>query len=192
MGLDLYHAKWSRKDKDANEYFLLDELADFPIILDRHQDLITHVVKMECKFTIYILPDIESKSAYDIEWLEREGNVRFLVVHDGIQEEILHLEMTHHLSGMHQFIHEMSGENEKKVIEYAESYEMIPVIYYKEVGYQRKGMKDGFYEAFENCKPYCKKEDVMRAAMYLREKGAFREDFIDSFIEGDSVFFASW
>lgn len=193
MGLDLIHAKLSRKDDDTYEYFTLEELKDLPLIAERHWDLITHVVEMECRFTIYILPDEQRKSAHDIDWQERNGNVRFLVRGvDNIAEEIMHLERKYNLSGMHQFNHAIGAMKDETSIEYAESYEMVPVIYWKNIGHQRKGMKPAFYEAFENCKVYCQKEDVIRAATYLIEKGTFQEDFIDNFIEGDSVFFSSW
>jgi hypothetical protein len=84
------------------------------------------------------------------------------------------------------------------VIKYAETYANVPVIYWREIGYQRKGMERAFYEAFENCKLYFRKEDVLKAYTYLSADYSqhyvttFKEDFIDNFIEGESIFFASW
>jgi len=70
------------------------------------------------------------------------------------------------------------------------------VLFYKEIGYQRKAMIKDFYDAFENCKPYFEKKDVERAMIYLKPNdpfGAdFKRNFIDNFVEGESIFFASW
>lgn len=77
---------------------------------------------------------------------------------------------------------------------------IIKVFYCEEVGYQRKGMKQQFYEDFNDCQVYLRKEDVLKAFRYLDigdkhrptlEKD-FKESFIDNFIEGESFFFASW
>lgn len=117
MGLDLLHVKLAPKENDTSEYFTLEELNEFPLIVLRHRHLIT---------------------------LE-------------IEED-----------------------------------ELIPVIYFKTIRHQRKGMKQEFQQAFHNCICYFLKEDTIRASTYLIEKRTFKEDFIDNFIEGESIFFASW
>jgi hypothetical protein len=75
------------------------------------------------------------------------------------------------------------------------------VIYFKEIGYQRKGMNSMFYKDFENGKPYLDIEAVKKAYKYLQAdhinsleelRQNFQENFIDNFIEGESVFYASW
>lgn len=193
MGLDLYHGKFSYKQKSTDEYVTLDELNEFPLIKERHLDLITHIVSKEDDFTIYILPDEKRKESYVRVMGESDDKWRFLDRStDNVEMEILRIEREFNLGSMHKFMHETGNDKEILMIDYAKNYEMIPVIYWTEIGYQRKGMQDEFYEAFENCKTYFRKEDVLKAASYLIGKGSFQEDFIDNFVEGDSLFMPSW
>lgn len=86
------------------------------------------------------------------------------------------------------------------IVEYAKSYTKEYGMYSREIGYQRKGMNLAFYEDFQNCKLYFRKEDVLRASTYLSVNdqqrpnlvNEFKEAFIDNFIEGESIFLASW
>lgn len=75
------------------------------------------------------------------------------------------------------------------------------VIYFKEVGYQRKGMNNKFYKEFKNGKPYLEIETVKKAFIFLQAdhlsslkelQQNFQKNFIDNFIEGESIFYASW
>ena len=77
----------------------------------------------------------------------------------------------------------------------------IQVIYFIEFGYQRKGMAAEFTIEFENCKPYLKLEFVKKAFLFIQNedvlqeqflKDDFQKYFIDTFVEGNSIFFASW
>lgn len=77
----------------------------------------------------------------------------------------------------------------------------VSVIYFKEVGYQRKGMNSKFCNDFENGKAYLKIESVKNVYKYLHAdhihsleelQQNFQINFIDNFIEGESVFYASW
>jgi hypothetical protein len=77
----------------------------------------------------------------------------------------------------------------------------IKGIYFKEKGYQRKGMHRAFYEDFQNDKPYFDLASVKKAYAYLKAdhistleelQQNFRQNFIDNFVEGESVFFAGW
>ena len=81
------------------------------------------------------------------------------------------------------------------------SAEKIKGLYWITKGVQRKGMNKLFYEDFINCKLYLQKKDVLRAYSYLEPTWAeniadlrkhFVNNFIDNFIEGESIFFASW
>ncbi len=74
-------------------------------------------------------------------------------------------------------------------------------IYYEEKGYQRKGVAPGFLKAFENGKLYFRKEDVVRVKAFLKIDNPvsqllleqrFQRDFIDNFVEGESIFFVDW
>jgi hypothetical protein len=75
------------------------------------------------------------------------------------------------------------------------------VIYFKEVGYQRKGMNKKFISEFENEKLYFSKDDVIKAYHFIEPNSNyslqelqdyFKDHFIENFIEGESVFFISW
>lgn len=202
MGLDLCHVTLSAKDESTLEFFTLDELKDFPGFVERHSHLITEIVDVDSSFTVYLFPDEKNKQKYE-RWPGESANSVFLIGGpDDAQEEILKIERNNNLAGMHKFIKDIGKKNEAGegivMIEYAAAYEMVPVIYWKEIAYQRKGMEPAFYEAFENCKLYFRKEDILRASTYLSPLGSkyytgcFKEEFIDNFIEGESIFFASW
>lgn len=75
------------------------------------------------------------------------------------------------------------------------------VIYFESKGYQRKGVKAEFFTCFENDKPYFNMQDVIKAYRYLdadhintlsKLQENFKENFIDNFEEGESIFFVSW
>jgi hypothetical protein len=79
--------------------------------------------------------------------------------------------------------------------------EIINGIYFKDIGYQRKGMDSQFYLDFVNGKLYFEIEDVRKAYLYLKAdhinnlsdlKENFKKTFIDNFVEGESIFCASW
>lgn len=76
-----------------------------------------------------------------------------------------------------------------------------PVIYYVDKGYQRKQMKANFIEIFENDKLYFDLETVRKAQQFLQAKTEAEQreiedelqlNFIDNFVEGESIFFISW
>jgi hypothetical protein len=202
MGLDLLHVRLSAQDERTPEFFTLKELEVFPGIVERHRHLITEVLDTKCIFTIYLFPDERDKQEYE-KWPGKSESAAFLI--GGIpdmEEDVFKIEKANHLNGIHKFIERIGKENEdgKSIIriEYAPTYEHVPVIYWKEIGYQRKGMEPAFYEAFEDCKLYFKREDTLRASTYLSPVGSkyytgtFKEQFIDNFIECESIFFASW
>lgn len=160
------------------------------------------MLDIECIFTIYLFPDERTKQEYE-KWPGKSESTAFLIGGlPDMEDNVFKIEKANHLNGMHKFIKTIGKENEagKSIIwiEYAPNYRQVPVIYCKEIGYQRKGMEPGFYEVFEDCKLYFKKEDILRASNYLSPidskyyTGTFREQFIDNFIEGESIFFASW
>jgi hypothetical protein len=87
------------------------------------------------------------------------------------------------------------------IVEKEEDEGKVSVIYFKELGFQRKGMNSKFYKDFENGKPYLDIETVKKACKYLQAdhlsslkelQQNFQKNFIDSFVEGESIFYASW
>jgi hypothetical protein len=74
-------------------------------------------------------------------------------------------------------------------------------LYYLEKGYQRKGMDKQFYKDFINDKIYYDLDSVLKAYHYLTKdhmdslqnrQNNFKENFIDNFMVGQSMFFVSW
>jgi hypothetical protein len=68
-------------------------------------------------------------------------------------------------------------------------------------GYQWKGMSRKFYEDFQNSRPYFDLQTVQKAYAYLEAdhistldklQRNFQQNFIATFVEGESLFFASW
>ena len=75
------------------------------------------------------------------------------------------------------------------------------VMYVKTKGYQRKGMKRKFYSEFKNDGLYFDLESVKKAYHYLEAdhistlselQENFQKNFIDNFVEGESIFHISW
>lgn len=73
------------------------------------------------------------------------------------------------------------------------------IIFYKDLGYIRKQAKPMFINEFENDKLYFTKSDVEKWFKYLKSNGNqqqleiyFRKNFLDNFIEGESIFFISY
>jgi hypothetical protein len=74
--------------------------------------------------------------------------------------------------------------------------------YAEEVGYQRKGMSSGFYEAFGSPSHLVLRSDVLRAAAFLELSGVpedderrtsyFHAQFVEGFEEGTSIFYVSY
>lgn len=86
------------------------------------------------------------------------------------------------------------------ITEIGELPDVDQVIYYEEKGYQRKSVAPGFLKVFESGKLYFLKADVVRAKTYLKAdnevsqlllQNRFQREFIDNFIEGESIFFMS-
>lgn len=98
--------------------------------------------------------------------------------------------------------------NRSFILKYIDSLKFIKdedgnenqVLYFIEKGYQRKGMNESFYKIFQNEKLYFEISDVQKALTFINPKynnevnlfKTFQKDFIDNFIEGESIFFASW
>jgi hypothetical protein len=89
----------------------------------------------------------------------------------------------------------------KKLICTNEFDENEKIIYFKSLGYQSWGMNKQFYNNFTNDSIYFRLEDVEKAYQFLttdqRNKikplqKNFRDNFINNFIEGESIFHVSW
>ena len=79
-------------------------------------------------------------------------------------------------------------------------YEDEKVLYYLDKGYQRKRVTSNFIHEFENDKLYFHLDDVIKAKGYIEAnpgenqpdlENEFQKNFIDNFIEGESIFYIS-
>ena len=82
-----------------------------------------------------------------------------------------------------------------------DEYGKVDVIYFKSEGSQRKGMAFSFYSNFSNDGIYCDLKSVKKAYSFLQAdqsnklsalQSNFQKNFIDNFIEGESIFHVSW
>ena len=82
-----------------------------------------------------------------------------------------------------------------------EEFGKSDVIYFEKKGYQRKGMSRKFYSDFRNDGFYFDLPSIKKAYQYLEGdhinslkelQENFQKNFIDNFIEGESIFFVSW
>lgn len=97
---------------------------------------------------------------------------------------------------------EYISHNEKFVIDVnPDEHSIVRGIYFDEKGFQRKGMKAGFFTAFKNDGIYFDLASVVKAYRYLAAdhissltalQQNFQQNFIDNFIEGESIFVVSW
>jgi hypothetical protein len=118
--------------------------------------------------------------------------------HPNEQEDTLEYLSLHELSQSPNYL----IRNANFIIDkYLDVYEMKKVIYFHQVGYQRKGMKGSFYKDFKNDGVYFDLESLHRAYSYLEAdhissltelQQNFQKNFIDNFIVGESIFQISW
>ena len=208
MGLDLWHVRPSVKRDSTSEHFYLYEFEDFPEFIERHKDLFTEMIEPHDFFTIRIFSDDKSSKQY--QKFFGSQNEAYLVGNiEKLADEITQIETDNCLWKDESFITTGSSRDDMGILRgyiyhtdiiYPISYSKKKVIYYESIGYQRKGMNPKFYEDFNNCKLYLRKEHVLKASQYLDVDDQwgptlnqdFKESFIDNFIEGESIFFASW
>ncbi|WKZ60579.1 MAG: hypothetical protein QY309_03680 [Cyclobacteriaceae bacterium] len=210
MGLDLYHAIPSMKTSDTLEYLTMDEFEDEPTFLQKNFHLIAEIEESEFDFEILVFPDQFTKDLVvkrtpshidkptlvgDIDDLNLE--LKKLATENSVKEtDPIVLKSIDNL---------LTKETAKEVYYHTVSYETgskkIKGLYWTAKGYQRKGMNKDFYKDFENCKLYFDKASVLKASLYLKPtwdnddlelKKEFKKNFIDNFVEGESIFFGSW
>ncbi|NLR58236.1 hypothetical protein HGH93_09015 [Chitinophaga polysaccharea] len=208
MGLDLWHVKPTDKKHDSVDFFYVDELEECPPLVENHRQLICDLVEATHYFTIYIFQANQYLNYYISRFDYSEADSALLA--GSIQDlamDIFNIEAERNLDIEEKMITETHLRDNTDPggpllwttqISYPIAFSKRQVIYFEEVGYQRKGMNMPFYSEFVNCKPYFYKADVLKAASYLdidhrpEVTMYFPTEFIDNFIEGKSVFFASW
>jgi len=125
--------------------------------------------------------------------------------------DICHAKPTLKISSRLEFftVEELSGNPDyvKKYshlltdVEVGDDFKIVKALYFIDVATQRKRMNEHFVNDFENCKVYFDLESVIKASNYLKAldgesqselEEEFKRNFIDNFIEGESIFYISW
>lgn len=210
MGLDLFHVIPAIKTDESFSYFEVAELSDHPEFLSRHADLISEVEVYEDDFDIIVFPDAATRDAV-LESNPHYEDMPCIVGDIALSgDQLAAIESEHALTGKTsqalRITDNISDETGFKeiyydIISYETGPELIKALFYTEKGHQKKGMNEAFYNDYDNGRFYLDKAAVIKAAGYIRGasdkdteelQAQFKKDFIDSFIEGDSIFFASW
>lgn len=68
------------------------------------------------------------------------------------------------------------------------------VYYFRDISYQRKGVTKEFYKKVENDKCIVDKKELQGILAFIDEtnKGDFKANFIDKFIDGQTFVIVSW
>ena len=210
MGLDLHHYILIAKNDESFDYFTLDEFIDEPEFIQRHQNLIGEVEQFDHYHEILVFPDASTKELIlrthedfsekpilIAELKNLKEHINKIASEDFIAEsDLIILKIVDNL---------LTKDPLKEVYYYSISYEsnprVIKVLFHDEIGYQRKGMNSDFYQDFVNGKLYFDKATVLKAYTYLQPRlgdsivdlqNSFKEQFIDNFTEGESIFFPNW
>ena len=206
MALDLHHVIPSIKLDESFDYLTIDEFNGNQQFLQQHQHLVTEIEDYEHDFEILVFPDLATKTLV-LETHENFAGIPSLVgdiTH--LQEQINQIAAKHSVPGKAPTIlditdHLFANDTLKEICYYSITYETAPhiikALFYSKKGHQRKGMNNKFYKDFVNGKLYFDKDSVVKAYSYFDPTQAelqqqFKENFIDNFIEGESIFFCSW
>lgn len=119
-------------------------------------------------------------------------------VHQGNNENLLDYLSLEDLSDSPDYIARHASSFVDKDFD---EYGIEKVIFFEKKGYQRKGMGDSFYSDFKNDGIYFDLQSVIRAYNYLEAdhistltelQHNFKQNFIDNFVDGESIFRVSW
>ncbi|MCU0354688.1 MAG: hypothetical protein MUD08_13270 [Cytophagales bacterium] len=212
MGLDLYHCVPAPKDEIADEcplYFSLDELSGNQGYIEKHQSLITEIAESDVtEDKILLFKDAAIKDIY-CQSHDCSNQLVLLGWFTELENEIVAFEKENKLDCSRRYFMQsregMLSQKYGKEISYTSISYTFPVlkkvIFFQQVGYQRKGMNPKFYEDFGNRNLYLHKADVIKASCYLNTASTnhaeeltthFKANFIDNFVEDESIFFGDW
>jgi len=210
MGPDLYHVIPAPKKDESFDYFEVREFDGNPDFLLKYADLVTEVEVFEDDFEIIVYPDIATRDIV-LETNEDHAGKPYIVGDIALSgKEIAAIESENSLQGKQSMSLRITDnilrdnrftEVYYDVISYETGPSLVKVLFFSEKDHQRKDMSEAFYDDFENGKLYFDKASVIKAGSCLwapddktREdlQASFKKLFIDTFVEGESIFFASW
>jgi hypothetical protein len=210
MGLDLYHAIPSLKMSDHTEYLTMDEFEHDSKFLVTNRHLLTEADETERGFEILVFPDIFSKGLVIKSTPGLSGKPFLVGDINNLNPELTEVATKNSVKDTKPLIvrsidYVLTKETLREIyyhtVLYKTGSKKVKVLYWTTKGYQRKGMNKHFYEAFENNKLYFDKASVIKASSYLQPtwghdglelRKEFERNFIDNFIEGESIFFGNW
>lgn len=212
MGLDIMHYKLTYEPKEAEDYlFLGDWDLDCNVPLAHYAKYITDVKSFEYHNNLLIIANkdalekLEKDEFYNID---AYAKILFGGFDDAlIKQDIAHFMKQNNLevSAMRALDFECEGVF-YTTVSFAEET-TVKGMYYKEVGYQRKGMNAHFYKTFKKNTFWGKQEDFELAYnciggdWYLEHWGEasvenmkkqFKKDFVECFEFGKSLLCASF
>jgi hypothetical protein len=210
MGLDLCHVIPSVKTTHTLEYFTVDEFDDNPNFLEKYSHLLTEINETEWDFEILVFPDNLTKDLITKRTPSYNDKPILIGNINNLNSELRELATRNLIQNKEPLVLKsidnlLTKETAKEIYYHSVSFETgslkIQVLYWTTKGYQRKGMNKYFYDDFENCKLYFDKASVLKASSYLKPtwdkqdealKTHFKSNFVDNFVEGESIFFGSW
>ncbi len=209
MGLDITHMKLSLIKTDTTEMYLKDEIMLGMKDVNNFPDDI-YSEKLVNGFWEFIAI---FKNNEELEFakpeLERlnDGYRNFKMIvsktDNQFKEKINHFEKEHKIEKVKKTksLIEVNLKNGSKILFESLCYEgelNCKVAYFQEVGYQRKGMGNGFSNYFKNdsfyseLKNFEKLLDFYSRNNHMYEEGNIKNNFIKNYVKGESLMMISW
>lgn len=81
-----------------------------------------------------------------------------------------------------------------RTVDYGEGDRTIRGYYYEEISYQRKGVKREFYKRYKPDEFLFTRKEVDELMTYIdkEHQNSFQADFIDKFVEGDTIVWTNY
>ncbi|WP_212005216.1 hypothetical protein [Chitinophaga sp. HK235] len=206
MGLDLFHVKpCAAPVVGMAEYFDLHELEACPGFIERHRHLLTSLSYPDELFSIFIFAGVPHLRLYEHLFGKQEDDMLLTGNMQDLMPLIRQTETEKNLAQAQRTDIESSFNHgpitiDFQIIQYRTVIPDKEVLYWEQHGYQRKQMHSRFYEEFINNKLYFSIDEVLLAYEFIepcKEEETetpllFRQNFVDNFEGGTSIFFPSW
>ncbi|MFM2305356.1 MAG: hypothetical protein RLZZ367_25 [Bacteroidota bacterium] len=210
MGLDLFHIVPSALTNNTLDYLTESDFDSNPEFWRRYSNLHSVINDYDFDdFEILIYPDTETKRIVSglYGWAQKTDLIGEVAA---LESQILQIATANQMANrpsltLKHIDNVLTEQHKREIFYHTIAYKVekgsATVLYYTEKGYQRKGMHPSFYKDFENCKVYFELADVIKAFSYIHSivpgrteelRKSFTQNFVDNFIEGESMFMASW
>ncbi|WP_027394242.1 hypothetical protein [Aquimarina latercula] len=209
MGLDITHWKLSSEKTDSSQMFLKEEIELGVKDINRLSEEVykNSLVDGFWEFIAVFDNDQDLKlSRTELEELN-DGYRHFKLVvsrtDELFEEKINKFEIDNGISNFNkkQDNIEIELKDSRKIQFTSICYEgklNRKVAYFREAGYQRKGMGNGFSEYFKNDSFYCEQKsfkkllDFSSPNNHMYEEGNIENNFIQNYTQGKSILMISW